>query len=366
MNELLYRIALTRIKGINLPLAKILLEATGSCEALFAETEENIHRIALLKTAIFSDTQKKRALHEAETELAFIDKNKIEALFYTDCNYPQRLTECIDAPILLYYKGSADLNQTRVISIVGTRNATHYGKGFCQDFIQELATLFPRNTIIVSGLAYGIDVCAHREALRNGLDTVAVLAHGLNTIYPAPHRNIAAEMLKQGGLLTEYASQDATHRVNFIARNRIVAGLCDAALIVESASKGGSLITADIAESYHRDIFALPGRIGDAYSQGCNNLIASNKAALVSSARHFAEQMCWEVPAQEAIQKELFPELDANEKNILSILEKEGECQINQLAIKSDLSTAQVLAILLELEFKDKIRSFPGGIYRPA
>lgn len=365
MNELLYRIALTRIKGINLPLAKILLEATGCCEALFAETEENINRIALLKTSLFSDKQKTEALKEAETELDFIDKNKIDALFYTDPDYPQRLTDCIDAPILLYYKGSAKLNQTKIISIVGTRNATNYGKGFCQDFIKDLSALFP-NTIIVSGLAYGIDVCAHRAAIQNGLDTIAVLAHGLNTIYPAPHRNMAADILKHGGLLTEYASQSPIHRGNFVARNRIVAGLSDATVIIESAAKGGSLITADIAESYHRDVFALPGRIGDTYSQGCNSLIASNKAALISSARHFADLMCWEIPTQDATQKELFPELDEKEMFILNILEKDGECQINQLAIKANMPTSHILAILLELEFKNKIRSFPGGIYRPA
>lgn len=365
MNETLYRIALTRIKGISLPLTKILLEATGSCEALFAETEENINRIALLKTSLFSDKQKAEALREAETELDFTDKNKIDILFYTDSDYPQRLADCIDAPILLYYKGSAKLNRTKIISIVGTRNATNYGKGFCQDFIKELSELFP-DTVIVSGLAYGIDVCAHRSSMQNNLDTIAVLAHGLNSIYPAPHRNTAAEILKHGGLLTEYASQDPIHRGNFVARNRIVAGLSDATIIIESASKGGSLITADIAESYHRDVFALPGRISDAYSQGCNNLIANNKAALVSSARHFADLMCWETPAQQVIQKELFPELDDNEKTILNILEKEGECQINQLAIKADMPTSHILAILLELEFKNKVRSFPGGIYRPA
>lgn len=350
---------------MNLPLAKILLEATGNCENLFAETEENINRIALLKTPLFSDEQKKKALEEAETELNFTEKNKIKILFYTDTDYPQRLTECIDAPVLLYYKGSADLNRTKIISIVGTRNATNYGKGFCQDFIKQLAALFP-DTIIVSGLAYGIDVCAHRSAMQSGLDTVAVLAHGLNTIYPASHRNTAAEILKQGGLLTEYASQDTIHRGNFIARNRIVAGLSDASIIIESAVKGGSLITADIAESYLRDVFALPGRIGDTYSQGCNRLIAENKAALLSSASHFIKQMCWELPNQEAVQTELFPELDEDEKTVLDILEKEGESQINQLAIKTDIPTSHILAILLELEFKNKVRAFPGGIYRPA
>lgn len=239
--ETIYQIALTRIKGMNLLLAKTLLDTIGSASEIFKEKGQNLQNICKLQTPVFSDESIKTALETAKREIDFIEKNHIIPLFFSDSEYPARLNECIDAPILLYYRGTANLNASKIISIVGTRHATNYGRDFCKTLLQELSRWFP-DLIIVSGLAYGIDICAHREALNNKLQTIGILAHGMNTLYPATHRKTAAEMLSCGGLLTEYSSQHPTHKGNFVARNRIVAGMSDATLIIESAEKGGSLI----------------------------------------------------------------------------------------------------------------------------
>lgn len=361
--ETRYQIALTRIKGMNLLLAKTLLDTVGRASDIFREKEKSLQNICKLQTSIFNPNAIQGAIDTADREMDFIEKNRITPLFFTDPEYPARLTECVDAPILLYYRGNADLNSPKILSIIGTRHATNYGRGFCQVLLQELSQSFP-DLIIVSGLAYGIDICAHREALNNKLQTVGILAHGMNTLYPATHRRTAAEMLLHGGLLTEYSSQHSVHKGNFVARNRIVAGIADATLIVESAEKGGSLITAGIAESYHRDVFALPGNIQNEYSKGCNRLIRKNRAALITSAQDIAEAMCWNIPEKKSAQISLFPELNDTETLLMNILEEKGECQINQLTITSNLPASQVLANLLELEFKGLVRPYPGGIYR--
>lgn len=361
--ETIYQIALTCIKGMNLLLAKTLLDTIGSASGIFKEKGQNLQNICKLQTPVFSDESIKTALETAKREIDFIEKNHIIPLFFSDSEYPARLNECIDAPILLYYRGTANLNASKIISIVGTRHATNYGRDFCKTLLQELSRWFP-DLIIVSGLAYGIDICAHREALNNKLQTIGILAHGMNTLYPATHRKTAAEMLSCGGLLTEYSSQHPTHKGNFVARNRIVAGMSDATLIIESAEKGGSLITAGIAESYHRDVFALPGNIQNEYSKGCNQLIRNNRAALVTSARDIADAMCWDIPDKEPKQISLFPELNETETLLMEILEEKGECHINQLTIIGNLPASQVLATLLELEFKGLVRPYPGGLYR--
>ncbi|WP_455498891.1 DNA-processing protein DprA [Coprobacter sp.] len=361
--ETLYQIALTHIKGMNLLLAKTLLAKTGHASDIFREKGESLQNLCGLKTQIFNSETIQKAFDTANKEIDFIEKNHITPIFFTDPEYPARLAECIDAPALLYYRGTANLNSPKILSIVGTRHATNYGRGFCQTLLQELSLWFP-DLLIVSGLAYGIDICAHREALNNNLQTIGILAHGMNTLYPSTHRKTAAEMLSHGGLLTEYSSQHPVHKGNFVARNRIVAGISDATLIVESAEKGGSLITADIAESYHRDVFALPGNIQNEYSKGCNQLIRKNKAALITSAQDIADAMCWTIVEKKPKQASLFPELNDTEALLMNILEEKGECQINQLTIASNLPTSQVLANLLELEFKGMIRPYPGGIYR--
>ncbi|MCH5328521.1 MAG: DNA-processing protein DprA [Coprobacter sp.] len=360
-----YLIALACIKGMNKMLAQSLLEYTGTAENLFLEQEKDIQAASGIKSSIFSDKERKKALETADRELEFIEKKQIDVLFYTDPAYPARLSDCPDAPVLLFYKGNAQLNARKVISIVGTRRATPYGKGFCDDFVRDIAAAYP-DTLIVSGLAYGIDIAAHRAAMDNRLPTVGVLAHGLHTIYPPLHRQYAAAMTGNGGVLTEYLTQQPILKPNFVARNRIVAGMADATLIVESAAKGGALITARLASEYHRDVFAVPGRIGDDCSKGCNRLIFENKAALITSTDDFIDAMCWERPAGKPVQQELFPELDATQLLLLDILQEKGECHINQLSIQADIPAAQVLAALLDLEFVNLVRSYPGGLYRKA
>lgn len=270
--ELLCRMALPLLPGIGLVGARHLIQAAGSAAMLFEHARELPALLPGVTPKVATTFQHTEVFRLCEAELSFAQKHQIRCLTEDDEAYPSRLRECPDAPLVLFYKGSANLNSRHILSIVGTRNATDYGKGLCQRFMQELSALLP-DVLIVSGLAYGIDIHAHREALTHGFDTVGVLAHGLDRIYPAVHRRTATEMLTQGGLLTEFMSGTNPDRQNFVKRNRIVAGISDATLVIESGPKGGSLITAEIAESYQRDCFAFPGRVGDTYSTGCNLLI---------------------------------------------------------------------------------------------
>ena len=308
-----------------------------------------------------------QALVRAGEEYEFAEKNHIQCLTLVDERYPSRLRECDDAPIALFFKGNADLNALRIINMVGTRNATEYGKQLCASFLRDLKILCPE-VLVVSGLAYGIDIHAHRAALANSLPTIGVLAHGLDRIYPSVHRKTAVDMLQQGGLLTEFLTGTNPDKHNFISRNRIVAGMADATIVVESAAKGGSLITADIAESYHRDCFAFPGRTMDASSIGCNQLIRDNKAALLLSAEDFVKAMCWDASSQsrkaENVQRNLFPELSEEEQRIVSLLQAQGALQINTLVVEADIAVHKMNAILFELEMKGVIRILAGGMYQ--
>lgn len=366
--QLRYRIALVGVKGMNRLLAETLVELTGDVSAFFTLSQRELTELTGWNSTLFSEVERGKALLSATNEISFIRKNNITPLFFTDADYPQRLLECDDAPLMLYYKGNTSLQVPRVVSIVGTRHATPYGKNFVDTLVRDLADACP-DTLIVSGLAYGVDVAAHRAALRYGLPTVGVLAHGLNTIYPAQHRNTAVEMLGNGGLLTEYTSSQATHRGFFLARNRIVAGLADAVVVVESGIKGGSLFTATIAGDYHRDVFALPGRVGDISSMGCNNLIRQNKAALLTCADDLIEAMGWgnrrEQPSQTTLTIEREVDLTAEEQRIMQYLSLNGEGQINRMAVELDTPIATLSATLVELEFKGCVVAFPGGVYRP-
>lgn len=366
--QLRYRIALAGVKGMNRLLAETLVELTGDVSAFFTLSQRELTELTGWNSTLFSEVERGKALLSATNEISFIRKNNITPLFFTDTDYPQRLLECDDAPLMLYYKGNTSLQVPRVVSIVGTRHATPYGKNFVDTLVRDLADACP-DTLIVSGLAYGVDVAAHRAALRYGLPTVGVLAHGLNTIYPAQHRNTAVEMLGNGGLLTEYTSSQATHRGFFLARNRIVAGLADAVVVVESGIKGGSLFTATIAGDYHRDVFALPGRVGDISSMGCNNLIRQNKAALLTCADDLIEAMGWgnrrEQPSQTMLTVEREVDLTAEEQRIMQYLSLNGEGQINRMAVELDTPIATLSATLVELEFKGCVVAFPGGVYRP-
>ena len=366
--QLRYRIALASVKGMNRVLAESLVELTGDVSAFFTLSQRELSDLTGWNSSLFSEVERGKALMAAAGEVEFIRKNNITPLFFTDADYPQRLLECDDAPLILYYKGNVSFQQPRVVSIVGTRHATPYGKNFVDTLVRDLADTCP-DTLIVSGLAYGIDIAAHRAALRYGLPTVGVLAHGLNTIYPAQHRNTAVEMVGNGGLLTEYTTSQPTHRGFFLARNRIVAGIADAVVVVESGVKGGSLFTATIASDYHRDVFALPGRVGDISSMGCNNLIRQNKAALLTCADDLIEAMGWGVRKEQPSQTTLAPQQDVQltdeEKLIMQYLALNGEGQINRMAVELNTPIATLSATLVELEFKGCVVAFPGGVYRP-
>lgn len=366
--QLRYRIALAGVKGMNRLLAETLIEAMGDVSVFFTLSDRELAGLTGWNSRLFSDVERGNALRAAVREVEFVRQHSITPLFITDAEYPRRLAECSDAPLMLYYKGHFPLEYDRVVSIVGTRRATAYGKSFVDALVRGLASA-SRSTLIVSGLAYGIDIAAHRAALRYELPTVGVLAHGLHMLYPSTHRQTAVEMLGQGGLLTEYTSTQGVLRPYFLARNRIVAGMADAVVVVESGEKGGSLVTASIAESYSRDVFALPGRASDILSAGCNNLIKHNKAALITSVDDLLEAMSWDTPQpQSAVQMPLSAideTLTADEQRLLQYLRTVGEGQINHMAVELDCPAATLSALLVELEFKGYVTPFPGGVYRP-
>lgn len=308
------------------------------------------------------------ALRRAEEELKYDMKHHIVPLAYHDKRYPERMRQCSDAPLVLYFLGNADLNPRRTIDIVGTRRCTPYGKDLIKSFVSDLKELCP-DVLIFSGLAYGVDICAHREALANGFETVGVLAHGLDDIYPKAHRSTAIEMLQQGGLLTEYMTHTEPFAKNFVRRNRIVAGCSDATILVESASHGGGLITCSIARSYSREVFAFPGSVNATYSQGCNNLIRDNGAMLITSAADFVKAMLWDDTAKmrkarkEGIQRDLFPDLTDDEKTIIRALGENNDQQLNALTINTSLPISRLSSLLFELELKGIVRPLAGGTY---
>jgi len=367
--EIFYAMALTRLTNFNYQQALELYKAVGSAQLLYEHRKEigDIIKNAsprLMKAIKDWDEPMKRA----DFELRFMQEKGIRALTLNDDDYPQRLTECPDAPIILYYLGDADLNQSKIVSIVGTRRMTTYGQDLIRRFIRDLHRQCPQ-VLIVSGLAYGVDICAHREALGNGYPTVGVLAHGLDMIYPYRHRDTAIRMLRQGGLLTEFMSQTNADKPNFVRRNRIVAGMADSVVVVESAVKGGGLITAEIAQSYDRAVFAFPGSVGQPYSEGCNNLIRDNVAALISNADDFVRAMGWQDEAirqqafTDGIERNLFPDLTNEEKLVVSLLQQTNDLQLNILSVKSGIPIGQLTALLFQLEMKGIVKSLAGGMY---
>jgi len=364
--DLIYQIGITLVKGIGNITAKQIVENQGNVALLFTEKKSVVERISGLSRRIIDEIHRPDVLNRAEKEIRFIEKAHITPLFITDSGYPNRLKECVDAPVMLYFRGNADLNAEKIISIVGTRHATAYGKEIVDQLLHDIRKVYPES-LIISGLAYGIDIMVHRAALRENLATAGILAHGLDRIYPPIHRNTAVEMVDAGGLLTDFISETNPDRQNFVKRNRIVAGISDCTLVVESASKGGALITAGIADSYNRDVFAFPGKICDNYSKGCNLLIKNKKAALVTSADDIFREMNWsDSPKSErtqAVQRLLFPELNSEEQKVMEILSKAGSMQLNLLAIELDSPVNQLSVILFELEMKGLVRCKPGGMY---
>ncbi len=359
-----YRIAFGKIKGMNSDLAQKILDIIPSEKDFFLLSEKDLMRMLDTKNKIFGSLYRTDILNKAHREIEFINKNNIDVHYFTDSDFPVRLLNASDAPIIFFTKGKTDLNAAKIISVVGTRHATPYGQHFCETFIKDIAQEYP-DTIIVSGLAYGIDIAAHREAVAANLPTVAVLAHGLNTIYPAPHRSVAIDILNSGGMiLTDYLSQDAIHRSNFLARNRIVAALCDCLVVVESGVKGGALVTAGIAASYDRDVFALPGRTSDTFSQGCNNLIRHNAASLITCAEDLIMSMRWERHNYKSpLQIELFPKLSSQEQKIVDILTSHSELHVNTMCSLLNMPISQLLSLLVDMEFNGVLLSLPGGKY---
>lgn len=362
-----YKIAITLIKGIGNNLAKNLIAYMGSEEAVFKEKQKNLAKIPGIGDVLSNEIVSQDVLKRAEEELEFILKNKIDTFYFTDKNFPYRLKECADSPIMIYTKGNCNLNDGKFLGIVGTRSATDRGKENCRKMISDLTEAQP-NIVIVSGLAYGIDICAHKAALDVGLPTIGVIGHGLDRIYPAAHRPTAVKMLENGMLLTEYLSKTNPDRQNFVQRNRIIAGLCDATVVVESAARGGALITAEIANDYNRDVFAFPGRVDDEWSAGCNLLIKNNKASLIESADDVLRFMNWEKQdniSKNIIQTSLFLDLLDEEQSIISVLrQKLDGIQLNELAILLEKPISKVSSLLLEMEFKGLVKCLPGNLYR--
>ncbi len=357
-----YQIAITQLPGIGDVLAKNLISYCGGVEAVFKTPVKQLEKIPQIGKIKAHAIHGAEVMKRAEEEIKFIEANNIKTYFFTEKTYPHRLKHCYDSPVLLFQKGNGDLNPQRTISIVGTRRATAYGKQFCEDLVAALA---PLNITIISGLAYGIDICAHRAALKNGLPTFAALGHGLHTLYPAQHKNTADELQEYGGLLSDFLSNSRFEKENFPKRNRLIAGLTDATVVIETKRKGGSRITAEIANSYDRDVFAVPGNAGSQYSVGCNELIKTHKAALMDSPDDLIKAMNWDIDSKRktAPQKQLFAELSSGEQKLVDVIRDAGNIRIDELASRSQLPGSAVATNLLNLELKGLVRTLPGKQY---
>ena len=361
--SLIYEIALSLVPNIGDIHAKALINHFGNAEAIFSARRKELEALEGIGTIRAASIKNFHDFEKAEEEIQFIKKYKITPLFITDKNYPQRLLNCYDSPSMLYYKGNTDLNSSKIIAIVGTRNNNEYGKNICEKLVEELAC---EEVIVVSGLAFGIDSIAHKAAIKNKMKTIGVLAHGLDRVYPSQNSSLAKQMITNGGLLTEFRRLTKPDRQNFPSRNRIVAGISDAVIVVETGIKGGSLITAELGNSYNKDVFAFPGRVNDTKSEGCNFLIKNNKAALITCARDILENMGWKKKdlTSAARQRELFIDLTIDEKTVIDILQSREHVHIDELYLKSKLNSSAAAAALLMLEMKGIVTSLPGKIYK--
>src|SRR6187401_40788 len=363
-NDLLYQLSLTMLPGIGPVQAKILLQHYDAAE-IFTAKKSSLEKIEGIGAVRAANIKAFTDFSNAEEEIKFIEKYKIKPLFITDKNYPQRLLNCYDSPTLLFYKGDADLNASKIVAIIGTRSHTEYGKQQTEKLVKELSS---QNILVVSGMAFGIDAIAHKAAYKNNLATVGVLGHGLDQIYPPDHSNLAKDMLKHGGgLLTEFRSKTKPDKHNFPTRNRIVAGMSDATIVIETGDKGGSMITAELANGYNKDVFALPGRVNDNKSAGCNFLIRNNKAMLLTHAEELIEVMGWEDKSRKSgvtSQKELFIELSKDEKIIVDILKEKDLVHVDELNFKSGLSSSSMAVAILNLELQGVVATLPGKLYK--
>jgi len=361
--DLIYQIGITLLPGIGDVLGKKLIAYCSGVESVFKQKRSALEKIPNIGNKLVNAILNQNVLIRAEEEIKFIEENNITPLFYLEKKYPARLKNCIDSPIMIYFKGNTELNTPKVVSVVGTRKASQYGKEICEKIIEGLAE---HNALIVSGLAYGIDTCAHKASLENNLDTLAVLGHGLDRIYPYLNRPLSDRIANHGGLVTEFLSQSTPDRENFPKRNRIIAGMADATVVVEAAKRGGALITAEIANSYNRDVFAVPGRIGDTYSEGCNFLIKTNKAALIQSAKDVAYILGWDIADKRKPknQRELFVELSLEEEKIVAVMQRNETTGIDTICAETKLPISKIAAALLNLEFQGLVRALPGKVFK--
>lgn len=363
-SELLNQLALTLVPNIGDVQAKILINHFGDASGVFNAKRSLLEKIEGIGEVRAKSIKEFDDFHLAEHELKFIEKYKIKPLFLTDADYPKRLLNCYDSPTLLFYKGTADLNASRLISIVGTRSNTDYGKQFTDKLVKDLSE---QNILIVSGLAHGIDAIAHKAALKNNLSTIGVVGHGLDKVYPSENTGLAKDMIKEGGgILSEFFSGTKPDKHNFPLRNRIVAGLSDATVVVETNIKGGSMITAKLADAYNRDVFAVPGRPVDKASSGCNHLIKYNKAILLTDAEELLDVLGWKEKKKEKVkqQKELFIELSAEEKQIVHLLQEKEMVHIDEINLRSGLSSSAAAIAILNLELQNVIAGLPGKMYK--
>ena len=364
LTELKYTIALQQLKGVGNNSVKKLIELFGSPQTAFKAATHELIQKGGISAKYIQQWDRTEAEDNAIYEMERIEKHRLKAISIASPDYPFKLMNCGDAPAVLYYLGNIDFKGYRFVSIVGTRKATNYGLDLCKTFIKELKTIYPK-IIIVSGMAAGVDTCAHKAAVENDIPTLAVLGHGLDTIYPASNRDLAQRIIKNGALLTEFSYESRIIPENFARRNRIVAGLADATIVVESALKGGSLITADLALNYNRDVFAFPGRAGDTRSAGCNYLIKNNIGGLIESAADFVKAMQWdESPKEKAVQKELFVQLSPDEEKVYSYLKNKDEAFVDLIAKECGYTMAKLSSLLLSLEFSGLVKSLPGKMYR--
>mgnify|MGYP001038929355 FL=1 len=359
--EILAVLRLQKTKSVGDILSKKLIATVGSAQQIFDEKKNTLQKIHGIGSFAIDNLLDKRNQELAENELDYINKNNISYSYFLEDEYPENLSHCIDAPILFFKDGNIDFSNKRIISIVGTRNMTSYGRDFCENLIEELAEY---NPIIVSGFAYGVDICAHRAAMKNNLQTIGVLAHGLEEIYPKSHKKYIHKVNENGGFITEFFHNESPLRENFLKRNRIVAGISKATIIIESAKKGGSLVTADIANSYNRDVFAVPGKVNDLMSKGCNELIQKNRAHLLQSAEDIVQMLNWDVSkVSKPTQKQLFVELTNDEQKIYDYLQKNGQQLIDVIALEIQVPVFQLAPLLLQMELKNVIKSLPGKMF---
>lgn len=359
--ELLYVLALLKVDGVGDIMAKKLLAHCGSASEIFKSKTSQLASIDGVGSVLLRNLKDKSVFQKAEQEIQFIKENDISVSYFMDNNYPDRLKHCIDGPVLLFSSGDIDLKNRKLISIVGTRQITSYGIEFCKKLIADLA---PLNPVIISGFAYGVDIVAHQAALENNLQTIGVLAHGLNQIYPKIHKKYVAKIEENGGFMTEFWSSSNPEKENFVKRNRIVAGISEATIVIESADRGGSLITATLANDYNRDVFAVPGRTTDKYSQGCNILIKTQKANLLSSAADLIYMLNWDIKEQnKPVQKQLFVSLNDEEQKVYDYLQKNGKELLDTIALRCDFPIYKISGLLLNMELKGLIRPLPGKLF---